>query len=47
MLKPYEVKNETNPVKNTYELTIPGTLVPIGNPIGYLHRPAGLFVVLF
>ena len=33
-------QNETNPVKNTYELTIPETLVPIGNPIGHLHRPA-------
>ena len=27
-------------MKNTYELTIPETLVPIGNPIGHLHRPA-------
>ena len=38
MAKPYGFKIENNPVKNTYELTIPETLVPIANPIGHLHR---------
>ena len=38
MLKFYGFQNEINPVKNTYELTIPETLVPIANPIGHLHR---------
>jgi hypothetical protein len=40
MVKPYGFKNEINPVKNTYELIIPETVVPIENPIGHLHRPA-------
>ena len=40
MVKPYGVKNEIAGMKNTYELTIPDTLVPIENPIGHLHRGA-------
>ena len=39
MVKHYGIKNEINNVKNTYALTIPDNLVPIENPIGYLHRP--------
>ena len=40
MVKPYGVKNEISPMKKTYGLAIPETLVPIENPIGHLHRPA-------
>ena len=40
MVKPYFFKTEINPVKNTYELTISETVVPIESPIGRLHRPA-------
>ena len=40
MVKPYEVKTEITPPKNTYKLTIPDTFVPIENPIGHLHRGA-------
>ena len=40
MVKPYGFKNENNPVKDTYELTIPETVVPIENPTGRQHRLA-------
>ena len=40
MAKHYGFKNENNPVKNTYELTILETVVPIENPTGRLHRLA-------
>ena len=40
MVKHYGFKNVMSPVKNTCELIIPETLVPIENPIGHLHRPA-------
>ena len=42
MVNPYGFQNEINPVKNTYELTIPETLVPIENHIGHLHSRSGL-----
>ena len=40
MVKPYEFKTEITPPKNTYELAIPDTLVPIENPLGHMHRGA-------
>ena len=40
IIKTYGVKNEIAGMKNTYELTIPDTLVPIENPISHLHRGA-------
>ena len=45
MIKPYEFKNEINHVKNTYELTIPETLVPIENPFRP-PAPAGSVCIL-
>ena len=40
MVKPYGFKNENNHVKDTYELAIPETVVPIENPTGRQHRLA-------
>ena len=40
MVKPYGFKNENNHVKDTYEMAILETVVPIGNPTGRQHRLA-------
>ena len=34
-----------SPMKNTYEVHIPGILVPIENPIGYLRWPTKIWVL--
>ena len=38
-------KTELHPMKNTYEVHIPGILVPIENPMGYLCWPTKIWVL--